>query len=250
MTAANDDWLVPLTERGTLLLYLLPAAGAGPRTYRMWREAAPDGLEVVAVQAPGREARFDEAPYGHVAPLADQVADHILGADDRPFSLFGHSAGGLVAHEVAKRVPHGRLRLLSVAGAPAPDLVSTERAEADDDELLATVAAMGGMPPVMLADPGFVAAFLPVLRADLAVYYSCRKLRTGAEVLDVPIVSFGGEQDTSAPPDYCRAWSSWTTASFDFHLMAGGHFFVTADGRSLLQVVADHLGVLASATSP
>lgn len=245
MTAANDDWLVPLTGRGTLLLYLLPAAGAGPRTYRMWREAAPNGLEVVAVQAPGREERFGEAPYAHIAPLADQAANHIVGADNRPFALFGHSAGGVVAHEVAKRIPHGRLRLLTVAGAPAPDLVNTEDAEADDDELLATVAAMGGVPPALLADPGFAAAFLPVLRADLAVYSSCRKPRTGAEVLDVPIVSFAGEQDSFTPPDSCRAWSSWTTASFDFRLMAGGHFFVITDCRSLLQVVAGHLGVLA-----
>lgn len=105
MTAANDSWLIPLTESGTLLLYLLPAAGAGARTYRTWRDAAPNGLEVVAVQPPGREERFGEAPYTDVTPLADQVASQILGADDRPFGLFGHSAGGVVAHEVAKRIP-------------------------------------------------------------------------------------------------------------------------------------------------
>ena len=244
MTAANDSWLIPLTQSGTILLYLLPAAGAGPRTYRTWREAAPAGLEVVAVQPPGREERFGEAPYTHVTPLADQVANQILGADDRPFGLFGHSAGGVVAHEVAKRIPRSRLRLLAVAGVPAPDLVSTEDAEADD-ELLAAVAALGGVPRELLADPGFAAAFLPVLRADLAVYYSCRKPRTGAEVLDVPIVSFAGAQDISTPQDNCRAWSSWTTASFDFHLVAGGHFFVITEGRQLLQVVAGHLGVLA-----
>ncbi len=237
----SDDWLVPLTDRGDLLLYLLPAAGAGPRTYRTWREAAPAGLTVIAVQSPGREQRYDEEPYTHVSSVADQVADHILDSSDRPFGLFGHSTGGAVAHEVAKRLPPGRLQLLTVAGSPPPDLVDTEGAEASDDELLAAVAAWDGTPPALLSDPDFAAAFLPTLRADLAVNASCRKARTSDEVLDVPIISLAGEQDTSAPPDHCRAWSTWTTASFDFHLMPGGHFFVLDEGLRVLEAVADRL---------
>ncbi|MER6124299.1 alpha/beta fold hydrolase [Streptomyces sp. NPDC001795] len=239
----GSQWLRPLkqTPHGTnTVVFVIPAAGSGPSTYRSWAEAAPEGLDVVCVHLPGREERFAEEPYTTVGPLADRIAHEVAGhlADSaRPFVLFGHSAGGLIGYEVARRLDSARLKLLAVAASTPPSEAHT--ADLTDTELLDALRDWGGTPEEALSDSAVRTAVLPRLRADLAVVASCHRPWSEAARLAVPIVVFAGAEDESGTPEDCAAWSHWTTDGFRLHTVPGGHFFPAQQPARLLRTIAE-----------
>lgn len=70
---------------------LLPALGGAD---------APE-VEIVGIQYPAREDRFDDPASADMGELVTAVADAVLPLLDRPYALFGHSMGSAVAWELA-----------------------------------------------------------------------------------------------------------------------------------------------------
>src|SRR5437870_4644362 len=95
--------------RARFRVFCLPSAGGGASVFREWRLAQGDDLEVVAIELPGRETRIAEPLRERVAALVDDLRDTL--PTDRPYALFGHSMGGLIAFELARAL---------VAPRPAP----------------------------------------------------------------------------------------------------------------------------------
>jgi surfactin synthase thioesterase subunit len=251
-------WLRPLIPAAPAppadaVLYVLPPAGAGPSMFQHWSDGVPPGLDVVLVHAPGREDRLDEAPYTRVGPLADRIAEAIAGHDDRPVVLFGHSAGALVAREVAKRMTQlppasarPRLRLLVVAGSPTPDTVTGREHLMDDDQLVQALTAWGGTPGEITGDSDVYSVFLPCLRGDLSVVADSRTELTDRERLGVPVLALAGTGDPVVSYEESRAWRHWTTAGFHIHRIPGTHFFPATAATDIfaciLRALARHPG--------
>lgn len=80
-----------------------------------------------------------------------------MGHADRPFAVFGHSYGALVAREVTRRLARSTDQQLAlfVAGSPPPDQVSPGAGSESDDELLSMLHGWQGTPPELLEDPDF-----------------------------------------------------------------------------------------------
>lgn len=242
-------WLRPLVPAAPAppadaVLYVLPPAGAGPSMFQHWSDEVPPGLDVVLVHAPGREDRLDEAPYTRVGPLADRIAEAIAGHDDRPVVLFGHSAGALVAREVAKRMAHrppaparSRLRLLVVAGSPTPDTVTGREHLMNDDQLVQALTAWGGTPGEITGDSDVYSVFLPCLRGDLAVVADSRTELTDQERLGIPVLALAGTGDPVVSYEESRAWRHWTTAEFRIHRIPGTHFFPATAGADIFACI-------------
>lgn len=244
-THSPERWFKPFTTGdGDVTVYLLPAAGAGPNTYRRWGSVAPPGLDVVAVLLPGREERFSDPTYHDVEPLTERIAAEIIEhAAGRPFALFGHSTGGLVAHRLAQRLgADSGLRAVAVAGAVPPDQLVVADHPPTDQDLLDYLDQWQGTPPEVLADPEFAATFLPSLRADLDLYASCQTELSAAGVIDVPLLVLTGSDDPSAPPATAGAqWASWTADGLHHYVVEGDHFFPVVADREVLHLLARHL---------
>ncbi|HCG01783.1 MAG TPA: hypothetical protein DEV93_14730 [Chloroflexi bacterium] len=54
------------------------------------------------MRPPGRESRVGETPYTEMEALVAAAVDALLPLLDRPFALFGHCSGDLVAFEFAR----------------------------------------------------------------------------------------------------------------------------------------------------
>lgn len=174
---APGTWLHEFRAPGARrALVCLPHAGGASGAFRHWQRYTGE-LDIVGVELPGRAARFAEAPVARMDPLARDIAAQLSGLD-RDYALFGHSLGGLLAFEVARRIRDaaGRPPLaLFVAGCPAPDAPAQPPVhDLPRDRLLAWLEDMGGLDPEIACLPDLVDILMPALRADLAVYDTYR----------------------------------------------------------------------------
>src|SRR5687767_13169779 len=91
--------------RPHLRLFCFPYAGGGASIFRTWSVGLPEGVQVCAVQFPGREERLSEEPFDHwreiVKALADVFSPNLA---ELPFIFFGHSMGALISFELAREL--------------------------------------------------------------------------------------------------------------------------------------------------
>lgn len=220
-----------------------PHAGGSANAYFAFSEALSPSVEVLAVQYPGRQDRRWEAPGRTVAELADAVADALAHRPGRPPALFGHSMGGAIAFEVARRLEtRGRAPVaLFVSGRRAPSRHRETPAAGPptDEEIVAELKRLGGTDAAVLADAALMRMLLPVVRADYRVAGSYRG-EPGAAV-GCPLTVLVGDRDPETTIEEARAWEAHTTGAFRMRICPGGHFFIESNRAQVIDVIADAL---------
>nr|WP_245652887.1 alpha/beta fold hydrolase [Herbidospora sakaeratensis] len=253
MTSAmtSGAWAVRLGDRpAPVRLFCFPYAGGGAAVFRRWPAALP-GVEVYAIRLPGRENRFCEPLLTSHDGLPERLADALRPLLDRPYALFGHSLGALLAYETARLL---RPAHLFVGGSRAPHLprpaTAPDVAGLDDAAFTAMVREMGGTPPEFFGSAELAELLLPVLRADFGLAEAYRH-RPGPP-LEAPITALRGA-DEDVTPAMARAWAPHTAAGFALHEFPGGHFFLQDGWERVCRLVAQNLPAatpLRSAGSP
>ena len=218
-------------------LFCLPFAGGGATEYTRWQDAFDNHIEVCPVELPGRQTRWREAPERNIEPLVDGLAAAIADELDRPYALFGHSMGGLVAFELARALRRrGRAEpaVLFVSASRAPQ-ISRELhriSDAATSEVLARLKSLGGLPDELQTEPELLEVLLPTLRADFSV---CEQYKYVSESpLSCPIVAFAGADDRDTTPAMMAPWREQTVAFYAPCLLPGGHFFLRSERDTLL----------------
>ncbi|WP_158206632.1 thioesterase II family protein [Pseudoduganella flava] len=225
-------------------LICIPFAGGGASAFRPWGAALSARLEVVAVQPPGRESRFREAPLRDIATIVEQLGTALAAGLDRPFALFGHSMGALVAFELARWLRRQGLPLprhLILSGRRAASLPLDRRPYHDlpDADLLDEIRRMRGTDDGLLQNDELMALLLPTIRADFAAHDTYRY--RPEPPLPVPLSIFGGRDDVTTPPETVAAWAEHGTAGARVHLFDGGHFFINDARAAVLRTIEDEL---------
>ncbi|MFR9798060.1 thioesterase II family protein [Streptomyces sp. MS06] len=217
-------------------LFCFHHAGAGVSSFARWQGVFGERREVVPVLLPGRDARAAEPRITDPGQLMAELLDSVGPLLDRPYALYGHSLGALVAHTFAHAVAGLGLREpdLVVLGAALPlHLPSPLLPDPfpSDHELLCRLVAHGQLPRAALEedeDGVWHRRALPVIRDDLKLATTLRAAEGGP--LHVPVLAVAGREDAVAPVCQVEHWRAYTTAGFALRTVAGGHFFVR-DGR-------------------
>ncbi|HEV7371293.1 thioesterase II family protein [Arenibaculum sp.] len=230
MRAASDPWFVTRKkkERPALRLFCFPYAGGGPHIFSDWADHLPDAVEVVGVRLPGRENRFRERPYRTWEPLTADLTALVRAKADAPFALFGHSLGGRIAYEVAKRLEaSGRepARQVIVSGCRAPTTAQRQPPmySMTTPDLRRRLHEMQGVPAEILRNENVMTLIEPTLRADLEL---AETWASSPEPVAAPVAAFCGTRDAVDPPAAMRPWYRATTGRFDYAEFDGGHFFI------------------------
>jgi medium-chain acyl-[acyl-carrier-protein] hydrolase len=233
---------------GGIRLFCVPHAGAGALTYRRWPAFLGPGIQVTAIQLPGREERLKEPGYKSLSPLIDDLVSVLAGTLDRPYALFGHSMGSLVAYETARRIRDRCLPppvSLFCSGLSAPHLARRggQISRLPDDEFRHAVVQLNGFPSEVAAHDRLMETLLPGLRRDLQV---CEDyVYRPAPPLDGPLSVFGGTGDNVPRADLAR-WRELTTGPFRLGLIPGDHYAMT-QREELARAVRSDLEKLAHA---
>jgi medium-chain acyl-[acyl-carrier-protein] hydrolase len=224
-----------------LRLFCLPYGGGGASLFRRWAARMPPGIEVLPVQLPGREGRFTEPPFNRLFPLVRALAAALRPWLDIPFAIFGHSMGALVGFELARNLRMTQSCLpkhLFLSACPAPQ-ISNGRAKIynlPEPAFFDGLRRLHRTPPAFLQEPELLSIFLPLLRADFAVFETYTYVEE--HPLACPITAFCGSEDSLAGPSEVGAWRSQTTASFSMHMIPGDHFFIHGSEDLLVKAVA------------
>ncbi|MFC4565275.1 alpha/beta fold hydrolase [Nocardiopsis mangrovi] len=211
----------------TLLCF--PHAGGAASAYGEWAALVPEGVEVWAVQYPGREDRIGAPLIDGMAALVAAVAAAVGPAPAGPVTVFGHSMGASVAHEFTlalARTRPGLVDRLVVSARPGPAAqapVADPVHLRDDAGVRDALKVLGGGGGDALADPQMAALLMPVIRNDFRLI---ERYRPGAGLLDVDVVALAGDADPAMPAGLIDAWGAATTGAFTSLVLPGGHFYL------------------------
>jgi medium-chain acyl-[acyl-carrier-protein] hydrolase len=224
----------------SLRLLCFPYAGGSSGIYREWQKGLPASIEVCAIQLPGRGSRVNETPFTNVHELVRAASDDLLAIVDRPFALFGHSMGALIAFEFAHslRDQTGReAEHLLVSSRRAPHLPSDRMTYSlPPAEFLAELSQLKGTPREVLEHPELMEVFMPLLRADFQLIQTYDYVPRAP--LDCPLTVIGASHDDEVTDEKLSAWRGYTTGEFSLRIVPGDHFFINTSRPQLLDLLA------------
>ncbi|RST10364.1 thioesterase [Streptomyces sp. WAC04770] len=231
-----STWSTEDTRPDLPALLCLPPAGAGCQQFRAWQPALNGIAQVYGVQLPGRENRWREPmpdTFGEaVTAIAAELAATV---GDRPLVVFGHSFGGLIGYEVARRVTP---RVLVVSGCRAPThWDGAGRGIVDDGQELDKLFDTAGLDPALL-DEDTRALMVDMLRKDARLSLSYVHRSDGP--LPVPVHAWGADGDETVSSADLDGWATVTSAGLTRHTVTGGHHAVLRRPQPVL----DHLAAL------
>jgi medium-chain acyl-[acyl-carrier-protein] hydrolase len=227
----NRNWFVTPEHRpdASVRLICLPYAGGSAAAFRHWAKRLSHRIEFSVLQLPGREHRFNEPFLRSLPAVIETIGPLVAQARDKPFVLFGHSVGALMAFELT--------RWLRAAGAPGPLhlIVAGKRAphvplarsplhELSDEHLIDKLRELNGTPQQVLETRELLDLMLPRVRADFEVNETYR-YREGAP-LDCPMTVFGGSVDPETSLESLAAWEMHSCGPYEQRMFPGDHFFV------------------------
>jgi len=156
----------------------------------------------------------------------------------RPFAFFGHSLGGRIAFELARRLeaeakPSPRHVVLAASMEPSA-MSEVDRAchLLPDAEFEAYAATFGTAFEDLRRFPRQFKAVMDLLRADLEVFATAA-FPTDPQ-LRAPLTILGAREDEAVTPRCLEPWSARTAGRFAIEWSDGGHFFPVQRAESVV----------------
>ncbi len=225
-------------------LFCLPHAGGSSVLFRPWADTLPASIELSPLELPGHGTRVHEQALSRMRRLTQALAEGVYPYLDKPFALFGHSMGALVAFELVRLLRRTYTispNWLFVSAHRAPHLPDPDPTTymLTEEELIRKLRTLEGTPPEILEQPDLLRMVLPNLRADFAV---CDTYTYRAEPpLDCPIVALGGEADAAIRREELEGWQQQTSRACHVQIFPGGHFFINSARTAVLQLLTQKL---------
>jgi medium-chain acyl-[acyl-carrier-protein] hydrolase len=231
-------------------LFCFPYAGGGAQVFIHWsdlerqqRNGMGSVIDICPVQLPGREGRITELPFTSVSAIASEAASALLPFLDIPFAFFGHSLGAVIAYEVTQQLrsagkPQPGLLFVSARRAPQVPYRGATTWHLPDADFRNRLRQLDGTPEAVLENDELMELMFPVLRAD----FQCDEMYSHShahELIDCPIVAFGGARDRETLSSDLVAWAGVTRGGFHVQrVFDAGHFYIHSHASEIVTEVA------------
>lgn len=226
-------------------LFCFPYVGGSAALYRLWPAKLGEQVEVLSVELPGRGRRFGEKLISSLDELVPTFHQAILPYLDKPFFIFGHSMGALIAYEwtlllekEGKHLPSALI--LSAFGAPHVTPPPKRKLHLlSDSEFLEELEHLKGTPKEVLQHRELMSILLPMIRSDLKMVENYPYPKD--QKISVPVKVLGGRQDPQVDLSRLEAWKDLAGSSFSLQLFEGEHFFIQSARDRVLESISDEI---------
>jgi surfactin synthase thioesterase subunit len=220
-----------------MVVYTVPAPGAGAAAHQYLAVQVPDWLHVITLRLPGRENRFVEPPFRSMGEAVDYLTQRVVADVDghrKPFLLFGDCAGAYLAYEVCRALAARGIHAaaLIVLGQWSPSSVGGRPRLHDlpAANLRAELLESGVLASDIANSDALFGLFERTLRADLELLHGYRW--DVSQLLDLRIVVLTGRLQGRAAPAALRGWVETTSGPVEVVEAAEGEAVAAALARA------------------
>lgn len=226
--------------KAAIRLFCFHHSGGGASAYYPWVESLSPYIEMISIQLPGREDRFTEPLINSLRDILDALTEGFHLYTEKPFFVFGHSLGGLIAFELVKSI-YQRYSLypqhiiISAAKAPHMPFRMKTLSSLENKILKEELKIYNGIDEGILNNDELLDLFLPIIRNDFSIserYYS-----TDVVSLPCDILHLSGDLDVSVNEEEIQAWKAYTAGKFEHISFQGGHFFLKNHQKNIIKLI-------------
>lgn len=239
---SNSNWymIYQKNPHAKIRLFCFHHSGGGASSYFSWVSHLSSKIEMVAIQLPGRENRFNEPLNSNIYEIVDCLGEDFFCYKDKPFFVFGHSLGALLGFEFIKSIINKYLiypEIFIVSAAKPPHLPSNAKtfADLDDISLKEKIKIYNGIDANILNNKDLLEIFLPIIKNDFNIYKNYNFLFS--KQLPCDILAFLGDQDHTISREESIQWAKYTTGKFQLLSFPGNHFFIKENQSLILNII-------------
>ena len=237
-----NNWFVPFKQKNNayIRLFCFHYGGGSASAFRRWSEDIIYDAELIAIQLPGREERFNEPLLDGILQVVDNLCKNFHNYLDRPFIFFGHSIGAVIAFEFIralrkKGITQPKHLIVSGAKAPQAPLKKQPIHALANAKFIEELRKYNGIPEYIINNKELMSIFLPTIRADFCISETYKYVNESP--LALPITALGGLSDDTFYLDDLLKWKEQTNAFFKSYLLAGDHFFINTSYKEVIQII-------------
>lgn len=249
----RDRWFTkPLSNPNAKhQLFLIHDAGGNKEIFEHWHEQIDEEVEIILLQLPGRNDRRNEKAFNEVNLLIKELAPLMNEEISKPFSIFGHSMGGLIAFETARTLQLNYNKTpykLMVSGTPCLKNYENKFVNYIIENNLSEKDIHALMPKFQRFDfeEEIVRRMIDVLLNDLKLIHSYKYISKG--VLNSSIIAFHAINDVRVMQNDVEKWKHETIKNFKLIEVPGSHNYLYYDSELLIKYINKELGFHLSET--
>ena len=213
-------------------MFGFPFSGGSAVAYADWKAWLRDDIHFLGVQLPGRGMRMTEPLIHNMGELVPQLIDAIGPQLDRPYFLYGHSNGAMMAFLVAnglleQGMPAPIGIMLSAKQSPTSTMPREQVSRLSEDEFVKKLKAIGGTPKELLENHDLMAMCSPSIRADFSLGETFEMPILHPSLSRVPALIIAGDTD-EIPLQEVFAWTDVLPCGRTASLV-GGHFLIQSN---------------------
>jgi medium-chain acyl-[acyl-carrier-protein] hydrolase len=243
-TLASPRWLVhqKTVSNSKVRLFCFHHAGGNANAFQSWQQHMGEGIEVIAIELPGRALRYNEQLLSDVKLVVDGIVHAMLPYLDKPYVIFAHSLGTMVASEVIKSMQQMNLPqpLHIVFSSCTPFYLNVSKLKLgvknlSDNELIDFVAnTFDGIPEQFLKDRTLLEPLVPILRADLMLEEGAFENK---EPFATDITTIYCTGDKAFSEEDVKLWAKMTSKSYHHYSLPGGHLAILDNPLPFIEII-------------
>jgi acyl transferase domain-containing protein/surfactin synthase thioesterase subunit len=234
----DAGWLVIPKQKDNAIgrVFCFHDAGGSSSLYSKWPELIRDDVELVLIELPGRGSNSHLPVVTDFELMISELSNQIKELCDKPFWFMGHSMGGTILFEVAKRLKISfdiEPVKLFISASPSYDgFIRRVNASMSEKELS---GIFPGFERSRFGDEEFFDMLLEILRADIALLDSYNYVKNST--LTCPITVILPDKDEFVVKEDMLKWENETRGDFSLIMKRGGHRYIDADEGNLTEMI-------------
>lgn len=224
---------------GEMTLFCVPYAGGSAAIYNKWEKHIDARIKVVPIELAGKGTRFNEEIYNKIEDAVDDVYEIVKRGIDKPYGLFGHSMGGIIAYELAHKIAKSNLpnpEYIFVSGIKPPHMWKDRKTihMLSDREFEKEIVDMGGTPTEIFENKELLELFLPIIRKDLRIVEQHIYIKKSP--LNIETIVFYGDEEKINDKE-ANQWHIHTSKECKIFKISGNHFFINDETEKVVDII-------------